>query len=120
MQKIIEWTLPFKTISEANSKEHWSKKSIRHRNQKKYIYFSFRNDKPKINLPCRVKMTRCSSRKLDSDNLQMAFKWVRDAISEAIFPGSLPGRADDDPNIIWEYDQEKSKVHSTKIELFSD
>lgn len=117
MQKIVDWKLPIKTVSEANSNEHWSKKLQRHKRQKHWIWVFFQDSKPNINLPCIVKMIRCSPRQLDSDNLQMAFKWIRDAISEQIFPGSLAGRADNHPSIKWEYEQEKSKLSITKIEI---
>lgn len=102
--------LPIKTVSESNSSEHWSTKHKRHKNQKKWVRIVwYKEGKPKIDLPCKVKLTRISPRTLDSDNLQGSLKWIRDAISEIIIPNTLAGRADDHPEISWEYDQQKGK-----------
>jgi len=86
-----------------------------------------------IPLPCTVKMVRLSSRRLDSDNLQMAFKWIRDQLGECLIPEDrkfyidkkgkmreLKGRCDDNPMIKWEYDQEKSKEPGIRIEISYD
>lgn len=132
MGKII-WDLPLKTVSEANSSEHWTKSSKRHRQQQFFIRQLFNKESTKIELPCTVKMTRTSTRFLDDDNLRIAFKWIRDEISECLIPEkcgnfvdkkgkirSLKGRADDDTRITWEYSQEKSKVQGIKIEIDFD
>ncbi|MEK6878313.1 MAG: hypothetical protein AABY22_01825 [Nanoarchaeota archaeon] len=76
-------------------------------------------------------MTRLSSRFLDADdNLRMAFKFVKDEISECIFPEKrksymskkgklvpIKGRLDETPLIKWEYGQEKSKILGIRIEI---
>lgn len=111
------WILPVYTVSEANLSEHWSKSSKRHKTQKTLIHFWFQNAKPKIFLPCIIKLTRISPRFLDDDNLTIAFKWIRDAIAENIFPGKAAGRADDSKLIKWQYDQIKGNPQSIKIEL---
>jgi hypothetical protein len=60
-----------------------------------------------------------SPRKLDTDNLQGAFKWIRDEVANQLVPGKQPGRADDDPRISWEYDQEPlSKKTIMKLQIF--
>lgn len=128
--KII-WEIPLKTVSEANSSEHWTKSSKRHRQQQFFIRQLFNTESIKIGLPCTVKMTRMSSRLLDDDNLRTAFKWIRDEISECLIPEKcgkyvdnkgiirfLKGRADNDTRIIWEYAQEKSRNQGVKIEIF--
>jgi len=69
-------------------------------------------------LPCTVHLIRIG-RKLDSDNLQGAFKYIRDAIAELLVPGLATGRADDDERITWEYAQEKGKV-GVRIEVFKE
>jgi len=126
MQKIIDWTLPIITVSEANLSEHWSCRHKRHRVQKRYIDLAFHNWRiesfPKqISLPCTVIMTRISPRTLDEeDNLRMALKSVKDSIASEIKPGLEPGRADDDKNITWEYAQKKGKPkeRGLKIEIY--
>lgn len=117
--------LDIETVSEANLKEHWHKSGKRHTYQKWAIKAHF-NSKT-IPLPCVVKFSRLSPRVLDSDNLQMAFKWIRDQLAECIVYPHLDGveryhsagRYDDDPRIEWQYSQEKSKKKGIRIEIFT-
>jgi|SRR5580692_6241706 hypothetical protein len=125
MNKFYACELDILTVSEANSREHWLKKGKRHTAQKWAIKAEF-NDKI-ITLPCIVKLSRISPRLLDSDNLQMAFKWIRDQLAECIiypYESGLDryhkgaGRYDDDPRISWLYAQEKGKIQHIRIEIF--
>jgi hypothetical protein len=103
---MITWDLPVKTISEANTKEHWSKGYKRHKKQQQYIRFAFLEHRPKITLPVQITLTRIAKRDLDKDeNLPMAFKYIKDEIARCLFPGTALGQADDDPRLIWKYDQ---------------
>lgn len=129
--KKIEWEIALKTISESNTTEHWTKSSKRHRQQQFFIRELFKNETAEIPIPCVVKMTRLGPRFLDADdNLRMAFKWIKDEISECVFPEKcgtyidkkgkvrqIKGRADDSPLIVWEYAQEKSKSLGVRIEI---
>lgn len=115
--KKIEWILRIHTVSEANLIEHWSKKHKRHKKQKQAISMAFILYKPAVKLPCIIKLSRLSPRLLDSDNLQFSFKWIRDEIANQLIPGLKAGRADDDPNLTWQYDQEKSKEKAIKVEF---
>ena len=133
MNKIISLHLQIKTVSEANCSEHWSKKNNRHKSQKKSIWWAFKSMGTKIPLPCVIKLTRISPRTLDDDNLSMSLKWIRDSISEHIFPEKtigrsrkipgksvkLAGRADDDERISWQYGQEKGNPQSIRIDIFT-
>ncbi len=130
MTKII-WQLPLKTVSEANISEHWTKSSKRHRQQQFFIRQLYMRETSEIPLPCVISMFRLSPYRLDEeDNLRMAFKWIKDEISECIFPekvgtyigksGKLrlvKGRADDSPLIKWQYGQEKSRKNGIRIEI---
>jgi hypothetical protein len=129
----IVWTIPIRTVSEANTKEHWTVSSRRHQQQQWFIRRQFLVDERKVMLPCTVKLVRLGGRFLDKDdNLPMSFKWIRDEIAECIFPEknvqyvdkkgkirSLKGRLDDSPLIKWEYDQEKSNRMGIRIEIYS-
>jgi len=120
MNKIISLHLQIKTVSEANCSEHWTKKSKRHKAQKKAIWWAFKSMGTKTPLPCHVKLTRISSRMLDiGDNLPCSMKYLRDAIAEEITGIKVAGRADDDERITWEYDQEKGKPQSIRIDIFT-
>ncbi len=130
MTEKIMWELPLTTVSEANSSEHWTKSSKRHRQQQFFVRAMFHGLKKEIPLPCKITLTRLNSRALDDDNNVSAMKWIRDEISECIFPEKrkavmtgkgkirpIKGRADDDPRLHWEYAQEKSKSIGLRIEI---
>ena len=106
------------TVSEANSKDHWAVKNRRHKRQQFWVKLYFKKCKEPIELPCLVKLTRIGKRRMDSDNLQMALKWVRDAVADCIIPGKKAGRADDSPQIRWKYDQEIGKEYAVLVEIF--
>lgn len=120
MDCVIDWTLPIVTVSEMNTREHWSKKSVRHSKQKKAVWARWHDANyatPIVALPCNVKLTRIGSRKLDSDNNVMAFKAIRDELADLIRPGLAIGRADDTDLINWEYTQVKGKPKEKAIRI---
>ena len=59
--------------------------------------------------PIAVSMTRIAPRALDDDNLQTAFKSVRDGVADAL------GIDDRDPRVAWRYAQEKGKPPHMRI-----
>ena len=120
MQKIAEWNIPVRTVSEANrSNEHWTVKHKRHNAQKLQVRSAFNEHMPKFAFPCHVKMTRISPRKLDFDNLVSSFKWVRDEVGAKLTGNYIPGRGDGDERITWEYCQEKGNPQAIRLEIFS-
>jgi hypothetical protein len=123
MKTIVSWQLPIKTASEANSSEHWTKKAKRHRLQKKWVKAAYHCDRPPITLPVHVVLTRLAPRRLDcQDNLPCSLKYIVDAIAEELTGNYVPGRADDDRRITWEYKQEKGKPkeYAVKIEILKN
>lgn len=110
--------MPIYTVSEANTHQHWTKAKKRHDLQKMWVKLLFRSLEEPVKLPCRIKLVRLGKKKLDSDNLPMSLKWVRDAIADQIIPGLRPGKADDDERITWEYGQEISKDIAVRVEIF--
>ncbi len=108
--------IPMRLVSEANSSEHYTVKSKRHR-QQKFLVFSHLFHHPIPNLPISVTLTRHSPRTLDSDNLQFAFKYVRDAVSEHVTGCKVAGRADNDERIKWTYEQKKISKESPFITI---
>lgn len=95
--------LPIKTISEANSRDHWTKRRKRFALQAWELYFAWRSVKPTIPpLPIVVTLTRIGPRTLDSDNLAGAFKGLRDQLAKLI------GVDDGDPRVEWRYQQQRS------------
>jgi hypothetical protein len=114
---MFKFNLPIKIESEANSSEHWTRKSKRHKNQKLILWAYLQNVKPEKKLPCHIILIRCSPRKFDDDNLISGFKYVRDQIADYFIPGKRAGMADNDSRLTWEYKQEYSKVHEIKVEF---
>ena len=115
--KIEEFVLYIPTVSEANSNEHWTKKSKRHALQKQYVKLSA-NRIPK-DLPIHIKLTRIGKRFLDAhDNLPCSLKYIFDEICAQITGNNVAGRADDDDRITIEYDQEKGSLQGVKFEFF--
>lgn len=107
--------LPVHVVSESNMREHWRKAHIRHKAQKACVKWFMLSSRIPTDLPCKITMTRLSSRNLDSDNLQTAFKYIRDAVSEHFITNKAPGRADDDPRFEWHYSQEKSSEKAVRL-----
>lgn len=81
------------------------------------MYLALNPLRDKLHLPCSIKLTRLGPRELDWDNNIISLKYVRDAIAEILTQDFVPGRADSDKRIKWEYDQEKSKEYGVKIEI---
>src|SRR6266478_7466412 len=100
MSVILSVKIPIKTVSEANTYEHWSKSYKRHQAQKKAIKLVLSAQVTPASLPCIIRLTRIAPRKLDkAENLPMAFKWVLDAICELLVPNKTIGQADSDKRI---------------------
>ncbi len=117
--------IPIKAVSEANSSEHWSVKSKRHRQQQFFVRHAY-NQKiaPECcPLPCSIKMIRIGPRIIDDDNLVSSLKWVRDELAYLILSEishtkkKVKGAYDSDERIKWSYAQEKSRKYCIRIEI---
>lgn len=102
-------TIGLKAVSTLNQREHWSRKAKRakiHRRSAHLACIPFK----KVKLPIIVTFTRYGIGKLDSDNLQGAFKSIRDGVADWL-------KVDDaSPDIEWKYQQEKGE-YAVKIEI---
>lgn len=83
----ITFSLPIKTVSEMNMREHWAAKHIRLKNQKEHARWvtwhqALKNDFPKIKKGDLVMIDLCRNgkKKLDADNLASSFKGVIDGV----------------------------------------
>ena len=81
-QPVVEFTVPVRTVSEANGRDHWRVKAKRTKQHRRWAAALC----PRHALPCVVTMTRLSAGELDDDNLRSALKAVRDGIADA--PGA--------------------------------
>ena len=67
-----------------------------------------------ITLPCRITLVRMGPQALDTDNLSISAKHVRDGIADAL-------QLDDaDPRLTWEYAQERRKTYGVRVEIEVD
>jgi hypothetical protein len=130
LKEKISFELPIRTVSEANSSEHWHEKSARHRRQQFIMREAYKKYVTAIHLPCIITFTRMGPREMDDDNLAISFKYLRDELGECIFPEKrgmylnkkgkmvkIKGRADSDARVKWQYRQEKNSIHGIRIEI---
>lgn len=93
--------LPIRTVSLANQREHWAKRSKRARKERQASYLVTSGKLPAP--PCVVKLVRVAPRELDDDNLRGSMKSIRDGIADRL------GIDDRDPLVAWEYAQQRGK-----------
>lgn len=111
---ILKINVPLRIYSEANMREHWAKKSRRTTEQRHVTRYMVMNELCRQGVSFTrgtVKLIRLAPRTLDSDNLQSAFKAVRDGLADAIKIN------DGKPEVVYTYDQEQSKAYGFRIEM---
>jgi len=101
--------LPIRTESLANKREHWGAKAKRAKSQRGIAFLMM----PKVQVPCVVTLTRIAPRKLDTDNLAISFKHVRDGIADRL------GVDDGDGRVTWQYAQENGgkMLYAVRVEV---
>jgi hypothetical protein len=138
----ITFTIPMTKnllASEANLREHWTKRHARHNVQQflldshmnRYVFFvpSKENNEiggyfdcyePEDWLPCIITLTRIAPRALDRDNLPYSLKKITDVICDNLIPGLAPGRADGDKrikDIIYKQEKGRVREYALKVEI---
>lgn len=94
------FTIPIKLESLANKREHWAKKAKRAKEQRQAAYLLC---PPVEYFTCVVSITRIAPRELDTDNLAISAKHVRDGIADRL------GIDDRDKRVTWAYSQSKGE-----------
>lgn len=105
--------IPIKLPSLLNLRMHWTKLLRMKKKQREEVCIALRNVTIPP-LPLRVILTRVGPRKLDDDNLQGAFKYVRDEIARKV------GVDDGSSLYTWEYRQRNdpgNKKYLIEIEI---
>jgi Holliday junction resolvase RusA-like endonuclease len=107
-------TVPVKTVSESNAREHFFRKAKRAKEHRTAAALVCAAELQKPALPCVVKLVRISPRPLDLDNLQRSQKSVRDGIADWL--------GIDDRNVAlvhYVYDQEKGppRHYGVRVEI---
>lgn len=102
--------IPIRLPSAANLREHWR---VRHRRTKEQrnLVTMFLGKPTHPALPVTVRLTRIAPRALDGDNLQSAFKAIRDSVA------SWLGVDDADERVVWKYAQAKGGAKRYAIEI---
>ena len=108
-------TMPIKIESIANKREHWRVRAHRAALQRNGVHLSLKVNasvRPPVP-PLVVTLTRIAPRELDSDNLAIGFKSVRDGIADWL------GVNDNNKRITWSYAQERGapKEYACRIEI---
>ncbi|HXN30548.1 MAG TPA: hypothetical protein VN894_01755 [Polyangiaceae bacterium] len=98
-------------MSESNQREHWAKKHRRISEQRHLVMLILGLSRH-FPLPLQCRLTRLAPRELDTDNLAISFKGVRDQIAAWL------GVDDRDPRVSWSYSQEKNRNYSLRLEIF--
>lgn len=95
--------LPLRLGRGLNDRKHWAPRSKQAKAERQcaHLLVKHRYDKPP--LPVVVTLVRLSAGTLDDDNLQGAFKAVRDGVADAY------GIPDNDPRLRFQYAQERAK-----------
>lgn len=111
-QAAIRVTVPIRTVSGLNVREHWRARAARVRKERETTAWILAGKKPP-ELPCTVSLTRVGpSNGLDEgDNLNSAFKGVRDQIAKWI------GIDDRSKLVTWHYAQRREKKWSVEVEI---
>lgn len=115
----VSVSLPIHTVSESNSRGHWSKRAKRARQQRSTVALVLRVHlrSSNIALPVSALLTRVApSTGLDDDNLRAALKAVRDGVADAL------GLDDRDPSVTWLYSQRRGapKQYAVEISISND
>lgn len=92
-------TLPIRTVSEANRRDHWAVRAKRAKSQRTAVALALRCRLARWGLPLVVTLTRIAPRALDDDNLRSALKAVRDGVADAL------GVDDGSEQVTWRYAQ---------------
>ena len=87
--------IPIRTVSESNTHEHWSDRAKRAKDQRRIVAACIGAALPRV----VITLTRVAPRRMDSDNLEMALKAVRDGVADAL------GMDDGNRRILWQYAQ---------------
>ena len=107
--KVVSRTM--RIVSGANLREHFRVKHLRVKGERAVGFGIGVEISRAVELPIVLTLTRIAPRKLDSDNLQYAFKAIRDGIAAAY------GVKDNDDTVIdWRYSQRTGVPRQYAIE----
>ncbi len=109
-------TLPIRTVSEMNAREHWSKATKRKQQQSGIVEAVFGRiplvtETLRSWAPLTVTLTRVAPMRMDCDNSVISMKRVRDSIAKVI------GIDDGDDRLTWVYEREIAKAYGVRVTI---
>lgn len=104
-------TIPMRTKSEANQREHWRAKAARVAKQRALVELAFRAAYTRQPFPLLITMMRVAPCALDDDNLAGSMKATRDSVA------SVLGIDDRDPRVSWRVAQRRGAVREYAVEI---
>lgn len=115
-----EVTIPIRTKSEANMREHWAPKAKRAKQQRQLSAWACGGPLAEYRKALAAKrvsrivlrLTRIAPRQLDDDNLRGALKAIRDGVTDAL---GLP--CDRDERLTWVYLQDRGDVGQYAVRI---
>lgn len=113
MPTAIECTVPIRTVSIANRREHWAVRLHRTRRERAAVSLALRPLLTGVPTtpPALVRLTRIAPRRLDDDNLAAALKSIRDQVASELGISDGPGGPE------WQVAQERGGVRSYAVRL---
>lgn len=116
MSRPVVFTVPIRTVSGANAREHWSKKAARAKAERTATAWSAKQAEVEplgAHEHALITIVRIAPRQLDSDNLAIAGKHVRDELAAAL------GLADDrdGARLAWRYRQEQGRPNEYAVRV---
>ena len=106
----MKFTIPVRTYSLTNQREHWAVKARRAQKERKWAYM-LTADIKKLGLPLTVTLTRIAPRALDDDNIRAALKSIRDGVADRL------GIDDRDERVTWDYVQRRGKPKEYAVDI---
>ena len=110
-------TVPMKTVSETNQREHWTVRHRRRRIQRHTVMTHLLALGARwTHFPCVVTLTRIASRKLDPDNMVGSMKATIDSLA------TWMGIDDADERVTWRFEQEnkrRGELQAVRIEVIA-
>lgn len=103
------WFAGVKLVS-PNHTKHWMYQWKAKQAHEKALAWLLACQPPTIGSGLTITLTRCGGKRMDGDNLQSAFKGLRDLLADWLRPGLAPGQADGDSRLEWRYGQRAGDV----------
>lgn len=113
MTEPIEVLVNLRLSSLQNMRYHWSVRARAAKLHRETTQWALKKEALMVGTtgPLKITITRIAPRTLDTDNLAISAKFVRDGVADWL------RRNDGDPLIDWQYRQEKATYYAARIRI---